>query len=252
MNKPQLALEIHSERMSAFRLAENGVMPVASRVCVKKTDAGYKETLQELLSDCGNLDDFESFSCSWSEAQSTLVPMLLFSESKPEMLLNLTVHTPVPKEEVDYNRLPEWSIVNVYRIPLWVKSALIVRIPRIVIQHELSHLMRFLNTGSAIPLRAHVILQNGSFCLVVRKDGQIAHASYQSYQSAEDVLYHLLYTYQSLGIATKGELFLHAVSDDAKTTADRIKELTGSIELFGTQTVTTHLHEHIQYQSLCV
>jgi hypothetical protein len=252
MDKNQLAIEINGERMSAFRLSGGTAEPVASMTCANKSDSGYKQTLQELLAACGNPDNYDSFSCSYSREQCTLVPMMLFGESKPELILNLTAHLPIPKEETDYNRLPEWSIVNVYRIPMWVKSALIVKIPRVVIQHELSHVLRYLNTGSTIPLRTHVILQESHFCMVARKDGQIAHASYQSYQSAEDVLYHLLYAYQKLGITTKGEIFLHASSEELRTVAGNVKTLAASIEQLRVQTITTHLYEHIQFQTLCV
>jgi len=252
MDKTQLVLEINASRMSAFRLADGSAMPIASLNCTNKSDTGYKETLQELIAACGNPDHYETFSCSYSGEQATLVPMLLFGESKPELILNLTSHSEIPREETDYNRLPEWNIVNVYRMPMWVKSALILRIPRVVIQHELTHVLRFLNTGSTIPLRTHVLLQEGHFCIVVRKDGQIAHSSYQTYQSAEDLLYHLLYTYQQLDIATKGEIFLHSATEELQATAQKVQELAKSVALFEQQTITTPLREHLKFQSLCV
>jgi len=252
MDKTQLAIEINSTRMSAFRINGTSISLIESQNCVNKSDLGYKETLKELLTACGNMDQFEAFSCSYSQEQSTLVPMLLFGESKPDALLNFTSHQAIPHDEIDYNRLPEWNMVNVFRLPMWIKSALVIKIPRIVIQHELSHVLRFLTTGSTIPQRSQLILQEGHFCLVVRKDGVIAHGSYQSYQSAEDILYHILYTYQQLAITTKGELFIQAGTVALKTTADEIQQLMQPIPIFQPITVTTHLHEHIKFQTLCV
>lgn len=252
MEKTQLVLEINAQRMSAFRLKDQVVSPIAAMTCTNRSDHGYKQTLQELVAACGNPDDYDAFSCSYSHEQATLVPMLLFGESKPELILNLTTHTDIPKDETDYNRLPEWNIVNVYRLPMWIKSALIMKIPRVVIQHELTHVLRFLNTGSTIPLRTHIVLQEGHFCMVVRKDGQIAHASYQSYQSAEDVLYHLLYTYQQLNITTKGELFLQTSTEALRAIAEQVKTLAASIALLQPQIITTHLQDHLKFQSLCV
>lgn len=252
MDKTQLAIEINSARMSAFRINGAAISLIESQTCVNKSDLGYKETLKELLVACGNMDQFDAFSCSYSQEQSTLVPMLLFGESKPEALLNFTSYQDIPSNEIDYNRLPEWNMVNVYRMPMWIKSALVIKIPRVVIQHELSHVLRFLTTGSTIPQRSQLILQEGHFCLVVRKDGNIAHASYQSYQSAEDILYHLLYTYQQLAITAKGELFVQAGTEALKTTADAIQQLIKTIPQFQPITVTTHLHEHLKFQTLCV
>jgi len=252
MEKTQLIIEINEARMSAHKLDNGTLELLAGSVCTNRTDAGYKQTLQDLIAQCGNTDSFDTFSCSWSDHRTTLVPMSLFGESKPELLLGLTVHQEIPKGETDYNRLPEWNIVNVYYMPLWIKSALIVKIPRIVIQHELTHLLRFLNTGSTIPLRAHVIMQETHFCCVIRKDGQIVHASYQSYQTPEDVLYHLLYCYKHAGIASKGELFLHAATDSIFSKTEQLKTLAGKLDTFNHQTITVHLQEHLKFQTLCV
>lgn len=178
--------------------------------------------------------------------------MMLFGDAKPESILNLTVQEELPLGEIDYNRLPEWSIVNVYHVPMWVKSALIIKIPRIVIQHELSHVFRQLNTGSTIPLRSIVVLHEQHFCAVIRKDGAIAHASYQSYETPEDVLYHLLYAYRQLQIDKKGELFLHAGTEDLQSTAEKIRSLAAGVQQFSDQKITVHLFEHQQFQTLCV
>jgi len=252
MEKTQLIIEINEARMSAFRLENGTLTSLASTVCANRTDAGYKQTLQELIAQCGHTDLFDSFSCSYSTPKCTLVPMSLFGESKPELLLGLTVHEEVPRGETDYNRLPEWNIVNVYHMPLWIKSALIVKLPRIVIQHELTHVLRHLNTGSAVPLRAHIILQETHFCCVIRKDGNIIHASYQAYQTPEDVLYHLLYCYQSAEIETKGELFLHASTTALAEKTAEVKTLAEKIALLKPQIITVHLQEHLTFQKLCV
>jgi hypothetical protein len=252
MDKNQLAIEINPHRMSAFEVNDQSSSLIATRACTNKSDSGYKQTLQELIADCGNTDRFESFSCSYSQAQSTLVPMSLFGESTPENIINLTSHQAISKDEIDYNRLPEWNMVNVYRMPMWIKSALIMKLPRIVIQHELTHTLRFLNTGSTIPQRSQLILQEDHFCLVVRKDGQIAHASYQVYQSSEDVLYHLLYTYQQLNISSKGELFLQTSTEALRTLAEDVSKLAKTIAQFEAITITTSMNEHLKFQSLCV
>lgn len=252
MNKKQLIIEITDSRMAAFASEAGKATLLAERMCVNKSDEGYKHTLRDLVDACGDLNAFEAFSCSFSDPKSTLVPMALFAESSPEALLGLTLHQPIPKGETDYNRLPEWNIVNVYYLPNWVKSALILKIPRVVIQHELTHLLRHLNTGSAVPLRTFFILQENHFCCMIRKDGQIVHASYQSYQTAEDVLYHLLYCFQHGEIAAKGEIFLHASTETALEKARQVTQLAANVELLKQQKITVHLQEHLLFQELCV
>lgn len=252
MNRKQLIIEITESRMAAFVSSDGTLAPLAERICTNRSDEGYKQTLRDLVDDCGDLNGFEAYSCSFSDPKCTLVPMSLFSESTPEALLGLTVQEQLPKGETDYNRLPEWNIVNVYYLPSWVKSVLILKAPRIVIQHELTHLLRFLNTGSSVPLRTHFILQENHFCCVVRKDGQIVHASYQGYQTAEDVLYHLLYCFQHEEITVKGEIFIHASTEQQLEKAKQLSELAGSVQSLQQQKITTHFREHLLFQELCV
>lgn len=252
MDKTQLAIEITEDSMSAFELNGSTTTLLSTINCTVKTDSGYKQTLQDVLAACGNLDRFSTYSCSWSHPQSTLVPMLLFASSTPQDILNFTCHTEIPKDEIDYNRIPEWSIVNVYRIPMWIKSALIIKIPRVVIQHEMTHVLRQLNTGSTIPQRSVLILQENHFSLVVRKNGQIAHASYQVYQTPEDVLYHVLYTYKQLELQSKGELFVHSRHDKSFETAEKLQQLASGIKELSEITFTVHRYDHLQFQTLCV
>lgn len=252
MDKTQLAIELTEDSMSAFALTGNSTELLSTINCTVKTDPGYKQTLQDLLAECGHLDRFSTYSCSWSHPQSTLVPMLLFASSAPQDILNFTCHTEISKDEVDYNRIPEWSIVNVYRIPMWIKSALIIKIPRIVIQHEMTHILRQLNTGSTVPQRSVLILQEHHFTLVVRKNGQIAHASHQVYQSPEDVLYHVLYTYKQLELQSKGELFVHSRHDKSYDVAQQLAKMAAGMRELSEIKLSVHRYDHLQFQTLCV
>jgi hypothetical protein len=252
MEEKQLIFEITESRMSAFALENGQLSEIAALECTSRTDAAYRNTLQELLAKCGNPDDYTSYSCSYSNGKQVLVPMSLFAETTSEELLRLAFQSGVSRDDCDYNRLPEWSMVNAFYLPMWIKSVLIVRIPRVVIQHELTHLLRQLNTGSLIPLRTHVILQETHFCCVIRKNGNIVHASYQEYQSPEDVLYHLLYCFKNDGIEGKGEIFLHSSTEKALAAARQIAQMAGSVSEIQSQKTETLFREHIKFQQLCV
>lgn len=252
MEKPQLILEITDAAMRAYVLENDSLQLLGEEMCSARSDAGYKQSLTDLLAKCGNTERFETFSCSYSDKKCVLVPMALFAEAGAEDFLRLAVHATIPKGETDYNRLPEWGIVNAFHLPLWIKSVLVLKIPRIVIQHELSHVLHHLNTGSLVPLRTHVILQENHFCCVMRRNGNIVQASYHQYQSAEDVLYHLLYTHQQEHIDTKGEIFLHASTQKAFETAEKTAALAASVEEFREQKISTHQNEHLLFQKLCV
>lgn len=238
--------------MSAYKRMDQVVSAIAKVHCTVKTEIGYKESIAQLLTQLGDLNHYEQCSCSFVSPYFTLVPTALFASSKPEELLQFTVEHTVPKGETDYNRLPEWNLVVIYQMPLWVKSALVVKMPRIVIQHELAHVLRHMNTGSTIPLKTQVILQENTFSIVIRKDGVIAHASVQEYQNAEDVLYHLMICYKRLDISTKSQIALSSSTPEANLVAEKVIQLSQKVQDFSIHTLQATTNSHLQFQTLCV
>lgn len=252
MEERQLLIEINESRMTASVLSGGELAVIVEKPCTSRSDAGYKQTLQELINECGSTEEFTSYSCSWSSPKNTLVPMMLFPSTKPEKLLQLALHEAIPRGEHDYNRLPEWNMVNVYYMPLWIKSVLIHKTPRIVIQHEMSHLLRFLNTGSTIPQKTVIVLQENHFSCIIRKDGQIVHASMQEYQAPEDILYHLLYCFQAMNIDSKGDIFIYGTTESLREKAAIVQNQLKHVQAMATQKVTLSGADHLKFQSLCV
>ncbi|MNK22471.1 hypothetical protein D3C87_407480 [compost metagenome] len=248
----QLILEITQQSIAAFRFDGNEVQLLEKAVCTKRTDIGYKEVLTQVLEKVGDLDRFEHFSCSYFGQEFCLVPNSLFAASAPDTLLQYTIHRTISKSDVDYNRLPEWSSVIIYQLPMWVKSVLVLKAPRIVIQHELAHVLRQLTTGSLIPLRSHLVIHEEQFSLVVRKDGNIVHTSVQEYQSEEDILYHLATVFTQLKIDSKNELFIHGTGETIENTQKQLESHLKKINLFEQTKIEIQPFNHLQYQTLCV
>ena len=238
--------------MSAASWNNNSLELLATVNCTKKTDLAYKEKLQELLTLIGDFDRFESFSCSYFSPACTLVPNALFAASKPEEILQFAFQAEIPKANVDYTRIPEWSMVLVYSLPLWVKSVLIIKTPRIVIQHEWAHLLHLLGGGSTIPTKSVVIAHSDSFTFMVRMNGQLLHASIQEYQTAEDILYHLSNTFQQLGVQDKNELLIHFENEEIARNLEKLPTYFTKIDLFKATKVQTGIRTHLQMQTLCV
>jgi hypothetical protein len=248
----QLVLEITQQSIAAFQLSGSEILLLEKANCTKRTDAGYKEVLTQVMEKVGSLDRFENFSCSYFAQEFCLVPNSLFAASSPETLLQYTIHKSISKSDVDYNRLPEWSSVIIYQLPMWVKSVLIMKAPRIVIQHEIAHLLRHLTTGSLIPLRSHLVIHEEQFSLVVRKDGNIVHTSIQEYQSEEDIVYHLATVFTQLKIDSKNELFIHGTGESVEHIQKRLETHLKKINLFEQSKVELQPSNHLQYQTLCV
>lgn len=248
----QLILEITQQSIAAFQLTGSEIQLLEKANCTKRTDAGYKEVLTQVIEKIGNLDRFENFSCSYFAQEFCLVPNSLFAASTPETLLQFTAHKTISKSDTDYNRLPEWTSVIIYQLPMWVKSVLIIKAPRIVIQHEIAHILRHLTSGSLIPLRSHLVMHEEQFSIVVRKDGNIAHTSIQDYQTEEDIVYHLATVFTQLKIDSKNELFIHGTGEQIESIQKRLESHLKKINLFEQTKVEIQASTHLQYQTLCV
>jgi hypothetical protein len=248
----QLIFEITSSRISAFQWDGTSLLALESLTCPNKTDFGYKETFLQLIDALPTDVAYENFSCSYASTNFTLVPSPLFATNKLDKLLQFTQSELIPKGETDYNRLLEWNAVAVYQLPLWIKSVLIVKYPRIVIQHELTHVLRGLQGGAINSTKIEIVLQEAIFLIVIRKGGAIVHATAHVYQAIEDVLFQTLTCIQKLAISEKTILSLSATQKETIDKANQLMTLSKSLPPFKEVHFEFLPNKHIQYQTLCV
>lgn len=204
----QLAIDIN---FSAVRFVIlKGIEVVEDRLFffLDRQDYRYKPQLDEIWSGLGwKESDFDDITLSWSESQSTLVPVNIFNESDKEAIFQLCFGNLDVTNVIDYNRLPLQNLVNVYSIPLWVKSFFVIRFPRIVMQHEGTHVVRGVFSGSTYKLKSKLVLHQDHFLLVIVQDNKLQFSSTFNYTSVEDVVYYFSYTIQQLNLAnTSNEL----------------------------------------------
>lgn len=191
-----LSIEI-SEIAVRFSTNNHGLVSKKDFVFTDKKDYRYKEQLDEFLIEGGlKNQDFDEQTISWSAFRSTLIPANIFGESKPESLFKLCYGTETPINHIDYNRIPEQGLVNLYEIPLWVKSFFVVKYPRSIIQHEGSHMIRGIFSESSFKLKSTLILYHNYFLLSIVKENKLQFYSMFDYQEIDDVVYHLMFTLQ--------------------------------------------------------
>lgn len=162
-----------------------------------RKDYRYKEQLTEFLIESG-LKELEYDECvvSWSSFRSTLIPANVFGESKPEHLFRLCYGNDIPASEIDYNRIPEQGVVNLYEIPLWVKSFFVIKYPRSIIQHEGSHMIRGIFSEPSFKLRSTIIVYQNYFLMSIVKENKLQFYSMFEFQTTDDIVYHLMFTLQ--------------------------------------------------------
>lgn len=197
--------------------------------------------------------DFEEVTLSWSHQKSTLVPNVVFAETTPEDVFRLCFGSENAIGEVDYNRISELSIVNIYEIPTWIKRFFVIKFPRIILQHEGSHVLRKSTGNDAFKLKATLIVYGSSFLLTLVKHNQLEFYSYFDFQSHEDIVYHLLFTLQQKELTQeKGRLELIAGRDAHSDIIPAIIEAQSRIAELKSLEISTPENYIPHSQTLCV
>lgn len=252
--KSQLAIEL-SESAVTFASIENGVIQSVDKFHFKdKIDYRYKEQLEQIFIEKGYRErSYDEYSLSWYSLYSTLLPNNVFEETKTDQLFQLCYKEIIPHETIDYNRIPELAIVNVFSIPLWVKSFFVIKFPRIVIQHEGSHLLHGIFSGSTYKLKATIVLHDASFNLVLANESGLQFYAHFDFQSAEDVIYHFMYTLQQNGfLGQKGTLTICTSVGSTEEMATEIKSKLSSLSDLASFNIEINSHLLLNFQTLCV
>jgi hypothetical protein len=191
-----LSIEL-SEHSIRTVILENNETKVVQEEFTDRQEHRIKEQLKDFFDKTGlRSAHFDEHLVSWSAQKSTLVPSNVFSESTPEDLYRLCFGKPTEIGTIDYNRIPEHGIVNLFQLPSWVKSFFVLNFPRSVIQHEGTHLLRGILSQNAFRLKASLLVYPGYFLLTLVKENKLLFYSQFDQQSPEDITYHTLFVLQ--------------------------------------------------------
>lgn len=198
-----LSIEL-SETAVRFSSDAYGVLKKSEFFFKDKQDYRYKEQLEEFLIESGMKNqEFDEHTVSWTSQRSTLIPANIFGESDPEKLFRLCYGNDIPKSNIDYNRIPEQGLVNLYEIPMWVKSFFVVKYPRSLIQHAGSHMIRGIFSEPSFKLSSTVLVFSDFFLLSIVKENKLQFYSIFDYQISDDIVYHLMFTLQQKDFLTQ-------------------------------------------------
>ncbi len=232
--KKHLAIEFSRHGASFVSLRDSQIDQEHSVVFHGFQAQSVKDILKHAFAEQGFLTaDFDEVTLAWNTKQSTLVPNAIFAESDAVSLFQLCFGDQIATDEIDYNRISEASVVNVFEMPTWVKSFFVIKFPRIVLQHNGTHTLRRILDSNAFKLKATLIINEGFFQLSIVKHNQLQFYSFFDSQSAEDVIYHLMFALQQKEMTDEGglielvpgmgkdEVFLK----DIQTGLEKIREL---------------------------
>lgn len=197
MNGRHLAIEISANAVRFVSVRNDVVLHRLNESITGKTDLECKESLKSIFDNHSFLkDEFEEITVAWCVDRSSLVPNAIFNESTPVDIFQLCFGKDSVKQEIDYNRISELSVINVYEIPMWVKSFFVIKYPRVIIQHAGTHAVRMALSQNAFYLKATVVCFESYVRLIIVKHNALEFYSSFSYQSAEDIIYHLNFAFQ--------------------------------------------------------
>ncbi len=252
--KSHLAIELSEHAVSCARVNDGVVQSVDTLFFKDKIDYRYKEQLDQFFTEKGYREiEFDDYSLSWYSIYSTLLPNNVFSESKPEDIFRLCYSTDIPANHIDYNRIPELSVVNIYEIPIWVKSFFVIKFPRIVIQHEGSHLLHGIFAGSTYKLKTVISLHQNSFSMVIANESGLQFYSQFDFQTVDDVVYHLMFTFQQKKyLGQSGSIILCAGVGAELAQLEELNQKLNSLGDLKTFKIEINSHLLLNYQALCV
>jgi len=223
--KKHLAIDLSRHGASFVSLNDSGIEQEQSIVFHGFNSNSVNESLNQVFSEHTFLSaDFDEVTLSWNTNKSTLVPNAIFAESNAVSIFQLCFGDGIDTNEIDYNRIWEAGVVNVYEIPLWIKSFFVIKFPRIIVQHLGTHAMRSALDSNAFYLKATLIVNEGYFYLSMIKHNEVQFYSFFDSQSAEDVIYHLVFALQQKEMMNeKGTIELIPSSGQSEAQLTEIK-----------------------------
>jgi len=254
MPKKQLIVDIDRDSVRFTRLDGISVEQQFHFEFKDKTDFGYKNQLDLFLvkTDFRSMD-WDEYSLSWFSEKSTLLPFSIYNETNPIKVFELAYGKGTSDDDIDFNRIPEFSVTNIYEIPLWVKSFFVMRFPRIIMQHEGSHAIRGLISGAGSDLNLLLSLHENHFLILATHNKELKYYNTFEYQTAEDIIYHTAHLIQQNNWQdVKGNFrFVHSLLSTTEKVAE-IKKLFEKLPPFKNFSFQESKNLLSQFQILCV
>lgn len=203
----QLAIQVAIDGVKCEVLKDGSVSAYKTELSFdsSKDDLIKAQLSKEFESNSIFQQEFDEITLSWSSEKTTLVPNAVFGESNPQAIFKLCYGE--NEADVDYNRISELSVVNIYEIPEWIKRFFVIKFPRINIQHEGSIILRKALNENAFKLKCTVVIYKNHFQLIISKHNELIFYSNFDYQSSEDIIYHIMFVLQQKELLSENGAF---------------------------------------------
>ena len=150
-----------------------------------------REAIQEFFNDEEFSFEYDSFVATAGGDRSTLIPVDLFNHTKAAEVFKLNY--PAPIDNLDYNRIPELGIVNIYELPIWMKYMFVIKFPRVKIIHPVTVLLKGVFDGPTYSPKIHIYIADKSFYLLITAKTKLQYFNRFDFTNIADMVYHILF-----------------------------------------------------------
>lgn len=145
--------------------------------------------------------EFGSYTLSAGTERNTLIPSSLFNFADLADIFKLNY--PMPHEDLDYNRIAELSIVNIYEMPLWIKSLFVVRFPRIKIVHRSTVLLKGVFDQAIFKPKINLFVEDSQFYMLITERSKLLFYNRFDYKTIADLVYYVLFVLEQKELDVK-------------------------------------------------
>lgn len=228
------------------------VLLSASFDLIENTPEGYKQRLNEIFNQLDLKEEYHEYSLAWGTPQNTLVPLSVFNQSSSKAIFKLMFGAQVDEQTIDFNRLMELNMVNVYEIPDWVKSFFVLKFPKILIQQEHTMTLRALFQKNTFDRRVFLSLCNNYINIDVIYHNELSFSNNFEFQTVEDILYHLLFVLEQEKLTEeKGELNFLFTDEETQLKAEEIQKQIKKLNVLKKMKIGP-IDSILKLQTLCV
>ena len=172
-----------------------------------------RESITPLLTDEELTFDYDSLVATAGGERNTLMPVDLFNHSKADDIFKLNY--PEPIDNLDYNRIPELGIVNIYELPLWMKSLFVIKFPRVRMVHPATVILKGVFNQKTWRPFIHVYMNRNSFYLLITAKDKLSYYNRFDYTNQADMIYHILFVLEQKEMEPKDmEVALYGVASN--------------------------------------
>jgi len=254
VSKTQLTIHISrtSVHVAEVLRSNQEIVRSFSYELIENTPEGYKKKLREIFDEMNLRDDYEEYTMAWGTQKQTLVPLSVFNESSARSIFQLMFGEGTDENMIDFNRLMELSMVSVFEIPDWVKSFFIIRFPQIVFKHEHAMTLRALFQKNTFQRKINISFSDEYVNVSILNKNELGFSNSFDFQTAEDILYHLLFVIEQQGLTNEdGEINFYFVDEKTKVMAEESKKLFEALK--ATKKIKVNSIDNVlKLQTLCV